>query len=108
MDDDLPEVIELEEAAAWRLRQLDADPADRDSARAAAALQQLADELRARPGMALLGELHALCNWLAESEAIGDYAELAQSYRARIGVDQHPADATAYLRALIEVAKQVM
>ena len=108
MDYDLPEAIELEEAAAWRLRQVDANPDDRASAAAATLLQRLAGELRARPDLTLLIELHALCNWLGESDNISDFARAAQEYRERIGIDRHPANADAYLRALIELARQAM
>ncbi|MDE2005176.1 MAG: hypothetical protein KGI51_01315 [Rhodospirillales bacterium] len=101
-------MIELEEAAAWRLRQVDADPDDHVSAAAAALLQRLAEALRAQPDMALLTELHALCNWLAESDAIGDYAQAAQTYRSRIGVDEHPTSAEEYVRMLLHCAQQMM
>ena len=108
MPDELQEVIELEEAAAWRLRLLDADPDDRVSAAASALLQRLADALRAQADMALLTELHALCNWLGESGNISDYAQAAQSYRARIGVDAHPTSAEEYVRMLLQLAQQMM
>jgi hypothetical protein len=108
VSDDLSEVVELEEAAAWRLRQLDAHPGDCQSAAAAALLQHLAEDLRGRPDLPGLTELHALCNWLAESDAVSDYAAATQAYRMRIGVDQHPADAQAYVRALLELARQAM
>lgn len=107
-DDDLPEVAELEAAAEWRLRQVDADPNDTRSAAAARQLQALADGLRALDNSPLLQELHALCNWLGELGNISDFAETAQAYRARIGLDRHPADAEAYLRALVDLAKQAM
>lgn len=108
MPDDLQEVIELEEAAAWRLRLLDANPDDCVSAAAAVLLQRLADALRAQPDMALLTQLHALCNWLGESDNISDYAQAAQSYRSRIGVDTHPTSAEEYVRMLLRLAQQMM
>jgi hypothetical protein len=108
MPDDLQEVIELEEAATWRLRQIDANPDDRVSAAAATLLQRLADELRAQPDMALLTELHALCNWLGESDNISDFAQAAQVYRARLGIDAHPATAEEYVRMLLRLAQQMM
>jgi hypothetical protein len=108
MPDDLQEVIELEEAAAWRLRQVDADPGDQVSAAAAALLQRLADELRAQPDMASLTELHALCNWLGESDNISDFAQAAQSYRARIGADEHPRSVEEYVGMLLRLAQRMM
>ena len=33
--------------------------------------------------------------------------DVANDYRARIGVDRSPEDGEAYLRALIELAKQI-
>jgi hypothetical protein len=108
MSDDLQEVIELEDAVAWRLRQVDASPVDRASAAAVVLLRRLADELRAQPDMALLTELHALCNWLGESDNISDFAQAAQAYRARIGVDAHPATAEEYVRMLLQLANQMM
>ncbi len=105
---DPPEIEELERTAAWRLRLVDADPSDRASKRAAELLHALAEELR-NPDLAPLWmELRALGNWLAESDAISDYAELAAEYRGRIGVSEHPADGTAYLRALLTIAKSLV
>jgi hypothetical protein len=75
---------------------------------AAQTLQHLADEMRALWDSPLLTELHALCNWLGESDMLSDYAILAEAYRRRIGVDQHPASANVYLRALLEMAKTAM
>ena len=46
MEEDIPEVIELERAADWRLRKVDANPSDEQSAKAARQLQKLADDLR--------------------------------------------------------------
>jgi hypothetical protein len=108
MPDEISEVIELEEAAAWRLRQVDANPDDRVSAGAAALLQRLADELRTQPDMALLTQLHALCNWLGESDNISDYAGAAQALRGRIGVDACPKTAEEYVRMLLQLAQQMM
>jgi hypothetical protein len=105
---DPPEVEELERTAAWRLRLVDADPADDASREAAAQLQALAEDLR-RPDLApLWTELRALCNWLAESDAISDYAELAAEYRARIGVADLPKDGADYLRALLGIARSLV
>jgi hypothetical protein len=48
----------------------------------------------------------AICNWLGESDGIVDFMDMARDYRARIGVDRKPADGEAYIRALIDLAKQ--
>jgi hypothetical protein len=107
-EEDSPEAVALEEAAEWRLRRLDADPADTESAAAARELQGLAESVRRLGASPLLAELHALCNWLGESDNISAFALGAQAYRERIGVDRHPESAEAYLRALIELAKEAM
>jgi hypothetical protein len=107
-DDDPPEVGDLQAAAEWRMRQVDADPTDAHSAAAARQLQALADGLRRLRDSPLLGELHALCNWLAESDNITDYALRAHELRSRIGVDLEVASAEHYIRLLIELAKQAM
>jgi len=102
---DHPEIEELERTAAWRLRLLDADPSDADSRAAADRLQALADELREDTSLTpLWTELGSLGNWLAESDAISDYAELASAYRSRIGITEHPDNGAAYLRALLGIA----
>ena len=99
------EIDELERAAAWRLRLVDADPDDHASRTAAERLQTLADELRRDDLDALWAELDALRNWLGESGLISDYAGLAADYRSRIGVTATPSDAAAYVRALLEIAQ---
>jgi hypothetical protein len=105
---DPPEIEELERAAAWRLRLVDADPTDHLSRNAADLLQALADDLR-RPDLAPQWiELRALCNWLGESDAISDYAELAADYRARIGVTDLPQDGADYLRGLLMIAQSLV
>src|SRR6201996_7768620 len=108
MTADLPEIEELERAADWRSRLVDANPTDETSAEAAALLQRLAGDRRAINYAALWTELRSIGNWLAESDAISDYAELAQEYRARIGVSDHPADGAAYLRALLAIARSLV
>jgi hypothetical protein len=107
-DDPLAEVAELEAAAEWRLRQVDADPNDITSAAAARQLQALATELRHLHTSPLLRELHALCNWLDESDNITDFSLRAHELRTRIGFDHHIATAEDSLRALIELAKDAM
>jgi hypothetical protein len=104
--DDAPlEVQELERAAEWRLRCVDQDPQDSKSAEAAALLQNLANELRGLQGSMLYRELGAICNWLAESDDISDFAQRAHDYRRRIGIDVWPESGKAYLHALLEMAK---
>lgn len=105
MDESLPEVQDLERAAEWRLRCVDQDPQDSKSAAAAALLQKLAHELRALQGSSLYRELGAICNWLAESDDISDFAQRAHDYRRRIGIDVWPESGEAYLHALLEMAR---
>jgi len=105
-DVDLFEVEQLERAAEWRLRQVDENPADERSAAAARQLEKLAEDVRGLRGSPLFGEYSAICNWLGESDGIADFMELANDYRARIGFDRWPEDGEAYLRALIDLAKQ--
>jgi len=107
-DDDPPEVAELEAVAEWQLRQVDADPADAQSAAAARQLQALADGLRPLHDSPLLGELHALCNWLAESDNITEFSLRAHELRRRIGVYRQVETAEDYIRALIELAKEAI
>ncbi|MGC1408746.1 MAG: hypothetical protein WA864_07365 [Acetobacteraceae bacterium] len=106
MDEDLLEVEELERAAEWRLRKVDADPTDAVSRDAAARLEKLAADVRRLRGSPLFREYAAICNWLGESDGIVDFTDMANDYRARIGMDRAPEDGEAYLRALIELAKQ--
>jgi hypothetical protein len=103
-----PEIEELEQAAAWRLRLVDADPGDRVSEAAATRLQALADDLRRNDHAALWTELRSIGNWLGESDAISDYADLAADYRARIGTSEHPADGAAYLQGLLTIARNLV
>jgi hypothetical protein len=103
-----PEIDELERAAEWRLRLVDANPADQVSARAAALLQRLANDLRRNEYAPLWTELRAVGNWLAESDAISDYAELAFDYRTRIGTAENPADGAGYLRGLLAIAQSLV
>jgi len=100
-----PEIEELERTAAWRLRLVDADAGDTESAAAARLLEALADDLHRNDYNALWTELRSIGNWLAESDAISDFADLAADYRARIGVSEHPADGGAYLLGLLAIAR---
>jgi hypothetical protein len=103
---DPQEVADLEAAAEWRLRKVDANPDDRQSADAAQRLQRLADELRHLQASPLYREYGAICNWLAESDDISDFAQLAHDYRLRIGIDTFPKTGEDYLRTLLDMAKQ--
>lgn len=103
-----PEALEIEElhrAAAWRLRLVDADPGDEPSSAAARLLEKLADDLGQEAYIAEWAELRSICNWLAESDAISDYADLAMNYRVKIGVSEHPRDGGDYLRGLLAIAR---
>jgi hypothetical protein len=104
-DADPLEAIELERTADWRIKKLGENPADRDSAAAARLLQKLADDVRRLHGSAAYKEYQAICGWLDEFDGMAELGEYAQDYRARIGVDQFPADGEAYLRVLIGFAK---
>jgi hypothetical protein len=103
-----PEIEELERTAAWRLRLVDVDPGDTASADAARLLERLAAELRQNDYATLWTELRSICNWLGESDAISDYADVAADYRARIGATEHPADGAAYLLGLLAIARGLM
>lgn len=102
----MEEAEELERAAAWRLRKVDADPSDHVSRDAAALLERLAQEVRALPGTSVFREYTAICNWLSESDGIVDFMDMAQDYRARIGIDHAPPDGAAYLADLVALAKR--
>ncbi len=108
MSADRLQIEALERAGAWRLRLLDANPADTASASAARLLEALAADLRRDDHAVLWAELQALCNWLAESDAISDFADLAMDYRARIGVSEMPVDGAAYLRGLLAIARTLV
>ena len=103
--DDPVEALDLERVADWRIRKLGEHPSDRESAAAAKLLQTLADDVRRLPGSPAYVEYLAILNWLGEFDVMDDFAERANQYRARIGVDNFPQNGDAYLRALIELAK---
>jgi hypothetical protein len=105
-DPEPPEVADLKAAAEWRLRRVDADPDDRQSAVAAQRLQMLADQLLSLQSSPLYREYGAICNWLAESDDITDFAQLAHEYRLGIGVDVFPETGEDYLRALLQIAQR--
>jgi hypothetical protein len=104
-ESDLPEVVELERVADWRIKKLGENPDDAESARAAKLLQQLADELRTLAGSPAYKEYQAICGWLDEFDGMAELGDYAHDYRTRIGVDQFPADGEEYLRVLIGFAK---
>ena len=104
-DPDIPEAVELEQAADWRIKRLGADPSDRQSETAAKLLQKLADDLRVLVGSPLYREYQAICGWLDEFDGMAELAEYAHDYRARIGIDKFPADGAEYLRVLIGFAR---
>jgi hypothetical protein len=102
---DLPEAVELEHAADWRIKKLGENPGDRESETAAKLLQKLADDLRGLAGSPSYREYQAICGWLDEFDGMAELAEYAHDYRMRIGVDHFPADGEAYLLVLIGFAK---
>jgi hypothetical protein len=106
MGDGPIEAEELERAADWRIRKLGANPADAESAAAAQLLCKLAEEVRALPGSPVYTEYLAILNWLGEFDMAGEFAERAQSYRSRIGIEHFPENGEAYLQALIALARQ--
>jgi hypothetical protein len=102
----MEEAEELERTAEWRMRLVDANPSDATSREAAMLLERLAEDVRRLQGSPLFVEYMAICNWLGESDGIVDFIDMASDYRARIGVDRSPENGEAYLRALIDLAKQ--
>jgi hypothetical protein len=106
MDEDFPEVAELERVAEWRLRKVDANPKDEQSAKAARQLQKLADDLRRAPNAKLLDEYHCVCNWLSESDGISDFMLRASDYREMIAFGEWAESGDDYLRALIGLARE--
>jgi hypothetical protein len=105
-DEDPFEAEQLERAAEWRLRKVDEDPSDEKSAAAAGHLEKLAEDVRRLRGSPLFHEYLAICNWLGESDGITDFMDLANDYRVRIGFDRWPENGEAYLRALIDLARE--
>lgn len=99
------EAAELERAADWRITKLGEDPSDRQSAAAARLLSKLAEDMRRLSGSPAYTEYLAILNWLGEFDVMQDFAERANEYRARIGVDHFPENGEAYLHALIALAK---
>ena len=106
MPDDPIEAEELERAASWRIRKVGNDPGDIRSAAAAQLLSRLAEEVRRLRGSAAYTEYLAILNWLGEFDVMEDFAERANAYRMRIGIEDFPEDGEAYLRALTALAKE--
>jgi hypothetical protein len=104
-DDDPAEAAELERVADWRIKKLGADPSDAESATAAKLLQKLADDLRRLGESPVYAEYRAICGWLDEYDGMEDFADRADAYRRRIGIDQFPASGEEYLRTLTEFAR---
>ncbi len=105
-DDDAREAVELENAAERRLRRVDADPSDTQSAEVAQHLQQLAAEVRALRDSPLYQELRAICNWLDEFDGMAEFELRAYDFRSRIGQELWVESGEEYLRALIELARE--
>ena len=108
MEDVIPEVLELERVAEWRLRKVDARPSDEQSAKAARQLQKLADDLRTAPNAKLLEEYRCVCNWLSESDGISDFVPRAEDYREMFGFGEWAETGDDYLRALIGLAQETL
>src|SRR5271155_6270427 len=106
MEEDIPEIVELERVAEWRLRKVDAKRSDEQSAKAARQLLKLAADLRTAPNAKLLEEYRCVCNWLSESDGISDFVLRAQHYREMIGFGEWPETSDDYLRALIAMAQE--
>ena len=107
MGDDTIEAEELERAADWRLRKVGENPQDAQSVAAADLLQKLADEVRGLRESPASVEYLAILNWLGEFDVIEEFAERANEYRSRIGVEHFPENGEAYLRALIALARDI-
>ena len=105
LDDDPPEVQDLAAAAEWRMRKVDADPADRQSREAAVVLTVLAEQVRGLQHSDLFKEFRAICGWLDEFDGMADFAPRAHEYRTSIGLTREVPSGEAYLRTLIALAK---
>jgi hypothetical protein len=105
---DPTEVEELERAADWRLRKVDANPADTQSAKAAAQLQKLAEELRALQNTPLFSEYQCMCNWLGESDGLSELALRREDFRTMLGFGTWADSGEAYLKALIGMAQETL
>ncbi len=107
-EDDCVEATELEHAAEWRLRKVDADPTDTRSAAAAAQLQKLATELRGLTDTPLFVEYRCMCNWLGESDGLSELVLRREDFRTMLGFGVWADSGEGYIRALIEMAKETL
>ena len=107
MADDPIEAEELEHAADWRIRKLGENPADTQSAAAAELLRKLAEEVRGLSGSPAYTEYLAILNWLGEFDVMEEFAERANAYRSRIGIEQFPESGQAYLQTLTALAREI-
>ena len=103
---DMPEATELEKAAAWRMRKVDADPSDTASLNAARQLEKLAGELRALRGSPNHAEFQCMRNWLGESDTESDLAMRIEYFNQRLGFGTWAEDGEGYLRAMLEMARE--
>jgi hypothetical protein len=108
MSDTIPEIDELERAAAWRLRKVDEDPSDDRSATAAAQLQKIAEELRSLSASPMYAEYQCMCNWLSESDAISELALRREDFHTMFGFGRWAESGEGYIRALLEMAKETL
>ncbi len=105
---DRDEIERLEATAAWRLRLVDANPDDSASMAAATKIEELVEDLCHNDYAPIWTELQSVCNWLAESDAISDYSDLALDYRNRIGIVENPNNGAAFLQALLAIARSLV
>lgn len=103
---DMPEAEELERAAAWRMRKVDADPSDQASLKAARHLEKLAAEVRGLRGSKAHAEYVAMRNWLGESDDVSELAMRIEYFNQRLGFGTWAEDGEGYLRALLEMARE--
>lgn len=103
---DMPEAAELEKAAEWRRRKVDADAGDLASLKAAIQLEKLATELRALRGSKSHSEFQAMRNWLGESDGVSELTLRIEYFNQRLGFGTWAEDGEGYLRALIEMARE--
>jgi hypothetical protein len=102
----MDDIESLENTIAWRLRCLDADPADGTSAQAVRVLEALVADLRRGDHTEAWAELSAMLNWLGESDAISDFSDLAADYRNGLGAE--PIDGRGYIQGLQAIARSLI
>ena len=99
------EIEELESTAEWRLRRVDADAGDTASAAAATMLLRLAEDLRRNDYAQLWAELQSIGNWLESRMRSRITPGSPRNIGLRIGVFDHPANGSDYLRGLLAIAR---